>query len=332
MSACLHPLTGDGLTTMPKRGYLLFVLLAAIFTLGHFVWMPVYYRGTGIYFHFAILEQTLHAPFAQRILLPLMLAPITPTPWAAIYTQAFASIVTMIAALLAGYAWMVSNGSGAGRALVGVSVGAVLVPLWYQSFYGIPYQPLEIVFLVVALLAIRRNRSSWLYPLIVLGTLNRETTGLYIVLLYGLTVRRIDARAVGFTLLFVAVYGIVRLLYPGAGSWQYGITQWNRLLTSGLETAILNHLPLVPLWVLAARSYETAPPALKRIAPLVPINLMLLLIFGNWDEVRLLMPAITLAVIPLILAPREASTVYAGNALNRHILRNGSGSRPCGVS
>jgi len=279
------------------------LILAAALTPLHFALTPYDYKIGGVIAHFRILAGTHMTPWSQRVLLPYALDVFASDAWSVIYGMAFLSVVTMVAALMATFTWMRANGISARRAFIGVGVVLYLLPAWYMSNNGIAYNQLEIVFIVAALFAARRGRHGVIAALIVLGTFNRETTGLYIVAACALATRN-GKLTLAWGALFVGAYLLVRTLFPGAGSWQYGIGQWlDQIKPEQFPTVLMYHALFVPLWIGTAVRVKHLPSGIKRITWLLPLNLVLFFTFSMWVEVRLLMPAVLLVALPALVAP-----------------------------
>jgi len=303
-----HAITSPSYTSVFQlrlKVVLFWVLFAAILVPVHLIFQPYFNKADGIIYHFGIVNGTVISPFAQRILLPLVLNIFTQEVWGVVYGMTFISVVTMIAAHMGVFAWMRANGVSERRALIGTALVAFLMPAWYMSYMGIAYPQVEIILLVLALFAMRRNGYSAVIALVIIGTLNRETNGFYIVALYAMWTRNWRTTLL-LLAVFGATYGAVRVAFPGVGWWQYGVTLWSaQVQPYQFPTVIVYHTLLLPLWIAFAFRVRHLGGDLRRIVWLLPINLMLFFAFAQWVEVRLLMPAVFLVALPTALNPRR---------------------------
>lgn len=282
---------------------LFWMAFAALLTPLHFLLMPYFRKEEGLIYHYNILEGTVLSPFAQRVLLPRLVDMFTGDAWGVVYAMSFLSVFTLAAAHVGVFAWMRVNGVSARRAFVGVFAVLYLLPIWYNSYIGIAYPQTEVVLIILALFAMRSRWHVALAVLVVIGTLNRETTGVYIVALYAMVARNLKG-ITAYTLLFGATYAILKVAAPGVGMWGYGFGQLARQLeTEQLQMVLFYQLVFAPLWIMLIVRARRAPPLLARVSWLLPVNVVLFLIFGNWTEVRLLMPAILVVALPIALVP-----------------------------
>lgn len=112
--------------------------------------------------------------------------------------------------------------------------------------------------------------------------------------------------ALVFALVAAGVYGLIVLAagphdssYTPAAVWA---ANTNPLL---LPSAVVYNLLYLPLWMAAARRWPDAPRELRRLAhALGLVYVPLFLLLGAWQEVRLLMPLVLVA-LPIALRERH---------------------------
>jgi len=173
--------------------------------------------------------------------------------------------------------------------------------------YGLIAQPSDTFSLFIwalGLLLIRDKKDVWLIPVILVGTLNRETT-LFLVLAYFLF--RWDeapkGRLIGYSAAYfvswLAVYEGLRLwIGPrdyGTDYWQYGhnIDQWYYSLAF---PALLFGV----FWVMALMDWAKKPKFLTRSALIIPPFIFIHFFIANLMEARLF-DVLFLIIVPLAL-------------------------------
>lgn len=134
--------------------------------------------------------------------------------------------------------------------------------------------------------------------LVILGTLNREMTGLLLVLIW-FALARDWRRGLLFVTMAVLTYGLVRLMVGERPveltliqTFQENIHSWRTV------PAILKNLAFVPLWAAVVIHYRRAPVDYQRLVWVAVIYLLSFLAGAMWQEVRLLLPAVIL-VLPV---------------------------------
>ncbi len=194
-------------------------------------------------------------------------------------------------------------------ALLGYFMFAAVLPFTYL-FYGMQVtDPLNMLVFLLAFWAIRDGKDAWLFPLVVLGMLNRETV-LMIPLLYACvrfdqtSPRRWLWRAAVLAIIAAAIYAGLRFVFGlkapyapsglGAvsGFWHRNAARW----TGWVQALAFFNLALLYAW----RHLERRPVFLRRALLLVPPFLAIHLSVGNLREIRLFLPLLPV-LIPLTL-------------------------------
>lgn len=143
--------------------------------------------------------------------------------------------------------------------------------------------------------------------LVVAGTLNRELTGVLLVLAFWALRRQDWRRGLLFTALFGVTYLVLRLVIgPRPVDLTFQQTLEANLESWRLVLALLKHLAFVPLWVLAWVRFRRAAPALRRLAiVIVPVYTAAFLLGAIWQEVRLWLPVLII-LLPIALQQKDA--------------------------
>ena len=197
-------------------------------------------------------------------------------------------------------------------ALAGVLFIAAYSPLMF-AVYGLSLNnPLEIILLCAGLLWLLSGRAGVVFAaLVVVGTLNRETALLLPLAYAALHLPewkrpRVLVQAFSFFALWAVVFGGVRLVI-GPVPDQIAVADVWKANTSSpwhMTNALINLGVTVPVWILAALDWKTAPARLKRLALVGLPYLGLLMAFALWNETRLLLPLFALWM-PLALRTLE---------------------------
>lgn len=266
--------------------------------------------------HAQILEGEGRAPWAYRVLSPAVTEVLTQaaTP---VLGRAHAPVASY---LLWRWAWtfcllllfhgLLRTWLDPPEALAGTLLLAALHPASYHFYWYQPDSPPDLVLWVAAALLTLRGRGWWLVPLVLVGSLNRETA-VFVVLVH-LALgwdreprRALLLRAITILLTWASVFAGLRLVL-GPRPWSGGFP--------GMLLANLTHptwllwagVFLGALWVLPWLSWRTQPPSLRRLSlALVVGYLPLQLVFGRIREVRLLLPLALFLVPMAIIALRR---------------------------
>ena len=233
------------------------------------------------------------APYQYRLLFAAVFHPLAalmgdfPAAW--LFWTVTLSILALCVDLLC-----CENGvNDAGQwALLALIMAVLLV---YVQPAGGMWSILEAVFYALALLLMLTGRVRWLYPLVMVATLNRETAVFIPVM--ALLVLRDWKHAAGLGAVWLATYGGIRL---GIGPVPLHVTLgeiWAINTGRGLLPFLIG-LPLFGwLFWYAARGWRYAPDRLKRAALVIPLYLAAVAVFGVWHEWRLLLPVLPVLVL-----------------------------------
>jgi hypothetical protein len=177
---------------------------------------------------------------------------------------------------------------------------AAIIPFTYFRVVQ-ESDPINLLAFVLAYWAMAVERDFLLFPLVLLGTLNRETTALipalYLVArIGGRPGREVASRTAGLAACWIAVYGGLRLLY-GSRGYYCDVVMWSKNIASwGPTIQVL--LLFGALWVLALFGARKAPTLLRRSLWLLPPYIALHYVVAMVNEVRLFLPYAP-SIIPL---------------------------------
>jgi len=230
------------------------------------------------------------APFHYRVLVGVFL-PLSAPAYIA------AHVIVLPVMLLALYVWLRVSVSP-NWSLFGVALVALYLPVMFEVWGFALYSALEVVFLCAGLLLLT-YRPAWIAPfaaLTAVATLNRETTVLLPLVAFALRPR--DWRlwlpsAVAWGVMFVGLrlalgpvpnsLSIAQTWQRNTSGWWLGEAQWK--------------LPLfAPVLAAVVFGYHAVSLRTRRIALVAVPYMALFAVFGTWHEVRLLLPALTLAL------------------------------------
>lgn len=196
--------------------------------------------------------------------------------------------------------------------LVGTLFVFAALPITYGQIAQPSDQP-SLFFWALALLLMREKKDAWLIPVLLIATLNRETT-LFLVLAYFFV--RWDEYPKGKLIGYSAAYGLCWLaVYEGlrlwigprdyyTDYWQYGhnLSQW---YFSIAFPALLFGV----FWVLALMDWSKKPKLLTRSALIIPPFVLIHFFIANLMEARLF------DVLFLIMVPLALFTLFKESAL-----------------
>lgn len=196
-------------------------------------------------------------------------------------------------------------------ALAGVLIVATYMQLMLYVWANSLYNVFEVIFLCLALLVIRQAAPRWEWKygvLIAIATLNRETAILLPILFGFIYLSRYRTRWYWFRLiLFAGIWGVVyvalRLILGPAPDgitvaeiWRSNIGgEWRS------QQAILKNVFFLPLWIGAIAGLRKSPQFVRSAALAALPYLFLFLVFALWNEVRLLLPVLVLALPPFLI-------------------------------
>jgi hypothetical protein len=187
-----------------------------------------------------------------------------------------------------------------GAAAAGALFLAAIVPFTYYPMIQ-ESDPLNLLAFVAAFWALAAGRDLWLIPLVLVGTLNRETTAMlpavYLLARWGREpLARVLSRTGILVACWVAVYGGLLLLY-GRREYYTDPVQLAHNFSSGLPLFVVM-LTFGAAWVAPWLAGKEAPELLRRNLWLVPPFVVLQCVVARVDEVRLFLPLAPI-LIPL---------------------------------
>ncbi len=182
-------------------------------------------------------------------------------------------------------------------AFTGLLITAVSLLAAYGDGYFQPWSILEIGLFTLGLMAIYKDKSALLAVIILISSLNRET-GILLCLAYLLvhmSPRRplLTGRYILWGLGYLAIWAVV---FIGLRLWlgivpqlsMAEIIQRNLSLSALVFAAVNLFLFLGALWILVYHGYKTSPDFIRKAWRVVPIYFVFFLVFGIWQEIRLL--------------------------------------------
>lgn len=189
--------------------------------------------------------------------------------------------------------------------LLGVFVIGALMHIGLQDHAYQPWSVLEALFFLVALLAIYEKKTRHLWLLVALASLNRETAilipaAMFIHASQGFKVPdKADRVAIAAALLsWVLMYGLLRYLCGQAAHVLSlsAILYINTRPSSLARLAFNGFMVLGFWWLLFWKGLFSSSSFIKRSWLILIVYAPLVLIFGVWFEVRLLLPLYPLLV------------------------------------
>jgi hypothetical protein len=250
----------------------------------------------------AIIEGTRRSPYLYRVLWPYIyrvgatFLPDTVLAW-----MFWFILFAAVAVLLDEYLIFWFNHSTA-KLWVVIIIVTIFGIFQFETGFDL-WSLFEVILITVALLLLQRNKIWWLFPLIVIATLNRETGGL-IALIVLMTTYRLWL-TLGLVGTWTLVYGSIRL-WQGPSNNPIDVGQ---LLAYNLSLG--NMLPFVIsgmlfgwLFWLAWKGRKQAPELSRRAALVVFLYLPFVAAFGIWSEWRLYTP-----LFPIILPMAIVATM-----------------------
>lgn len=264
------------------------------------------------FMHETILNGTAEPPFRYRLFTPALVS-LIPANANVQYILGHMILSPLVFWLI----WRWARGVvGDLLAVFGCLYVAVHMLVFFPRYTFGLYNIVEIGLMAVGMIWLRNRGGGIGYAaLVAVGTLNRETTGLILLLL----VIAHDWRKwtpIGLaSAAFGAVYFGLRLALGDPGSsWTVSAVFGNNLTPGRLTISIVTYLALIPAALLTASGWGSAGEADRRRFIIVGIPYAVMaLAFGHWDESRLLLPLL-LITLPIALAgimsKQSAATVY----------------------
>jgi hypothetical protein len=268
--------------------------------------------------HERILSMTGEAPWAYRVLSPALaegtarvVGPLMARPidrresgyllWRLVWTSGF-----LVAFHRLLERWLPPTWALLGAVLVAALHGPSYLHYWYQ-----PDSPGDLFAWTLAALLTVQGRDRWLFPLMVIAALNRETAvfiaPIHLALRWGEEpAARTLGRAAGLGLCWLLPYLGLRAWIPVEG-WAGGMSVADIILANLTSPEWLGYAALfLGAWApLALLDWRDKPPALRRLMLVMLPYLGLIVAFGRVREVRLLLP-LSLALVPSALLSLRA--------------------------
>jgi hypothetical protein len=211
---------------------------------------------------------------------------------------------------------------------MGVLVIAATIPITFNNHFEVPTDFPEIIIFTIGFWLIYKKKDYLLALVVIIGTLNRETTAFLPLILL---LNRFDPKNLIKSLIPVAVVGFswlipLLVLRYWAGTFPYGI--YGDSLSHNLAgvKAFFSNFNLFnnylyylylfgPLWVLPFIKYKHQPLFFRRTLLSLPVFIVIYLFFGGYlDEPReivtlypVLIPPSLLSLQPLIKSGRPAN-------------------------
>jgi hypothetical protein len=191
--------------------------------------------------------------------------------------------------------WFLPAAAAAGTLLL-----AAIIPFTFMQVVQ-ESDPLNLLIFVLAYWALAVGRDLWLIPLVVVGTLNRETIAMipvaYLVVRYGWEpCTRVLARAAILGTCWASTYGGL-LLHYGRRAYYCDAVMFSHNVGS-LSPTLFPLLLFGPVWGMAVLARRDAPAMLRRSLWLVPPFILLHYVVAVVEEVRLFLPLAPI-LIPL---------------------------------
>lgn len=246
-----------------------------------------------------LLAGTIDAPFVYRPLTPAVIVALGNTPPVFI---AFQFVMLYIFFMLL-WGWIEHWG---GIPAVGVALATVALSVMWPTYFYSVYTVTEWVLWLIGLHMLVRSPKPLAYALLVaVAATNREMTAVLLVCSWFALQPRQWRWGLVYVAIGLAVYGVIRWLVGDVESrytLQYVFVH-NVYSPQTVPGLVLNAL-LLPLWIACVVSWRRAPYHLRRLFVVVSVvYLPLWLAFALWQEVRLLMPIVILA-LPMICSAR----------------------------
>ena len=258
-----------------------------------------------------VLNGSYGAPATYRILAPYL------THYFTVWTGLEPLLAFLITRLFVIYAALVAthfylrHWYSTAASLAGGLAVAAFMPLTFTNNWAHPDSFPELCLFTLGCLAIARRNDRALYVLILIATLNRETTA-FLVMLWATvrwgTMRPFEflARLGSYTFVWAVVYVGLRW-WRGLQHYQYWMLDQNidilQILPAGFDpyTRIVGYLGVVFLLIPAGLAIKgarmpDAPPFFSRALPVCGLFVVTSLLFSALAESRIFLP-----VVPLLL-------------------------------
>lgn len=286
---------------------LLMLLLAASFAKLHIDVIDRAYLFDEIVLHGQVVRHVAPAPYQYRVLQPMLVDPVIkdiPKHW---YRKSFVFFYSLIrfvslSTALIGLFFALRKRFTHWTAFGGTLLLSAFIPFTFHNYYFQPSTIMEYAVFAIALLATVEKKIVWLYPLMLVGTLNRETT-LFVPFIYILwhfpALRKSDyLKLIPLFAIWAIVFAGVRFLIP-APTNLLDIGEYIRLnLTSYYEN--LDVLPFLAICLVPLVRLRGMPGEYKRLMLFNLIWFPLHFVASQWWEVRYYIPSVMLTLPALL--------------------------------
>jgi hypothetical protein len=235
---------------------------------------------------------------AGRVLFPLLMQ--VPELLGASPERAFALVrlLTILAALVVFHGFLRRWFSDE-VAFSGTLFLAATLPLTFNSYFEIPTDFLEILVVTCGVWALHAQKLLLLCGIVMVGSLNRETTALLPLLLLLEGINRLDRRRLGWVALaglaWLVPVVVMRLWAVGDLSWPHGNSMVHNV--PGLRAVLTNPHPynnflfwaylFGAFWLLPYLRWQRQPPFFRRMLLAVPMVVVVFALTGGYlDEPR----------------------------------------------
>ena len=300
----------------PEFIFLTFILLvlSAILTKMHFDIIDTNYVSDQIKLHTQIIEHTAPSPYQYRILQPtivnflLKLVPERYFNFTFLASYAFFRFASLLACFLFLFLSL-RDCFSRWASLFGVVFLAAFIPFTYRGYYFQPTSIFEYCVFSMGLLATVKKKILWLYPIVLFGTLNRETT-VFIPLVYFLWRFPMLRKSDYFNLaaifsLWVLVFVGLRLLWP-APSGLLDVGRYVRLNMSSSDSWDVFLILIVCL--LPVATWRSQPKEYRRLLFFNVAWIPLHFLASQWWEIRYFIPSILVSLPGILWALDSAAS------------------------
>lgn len=250
--------------------------------------------------HQAIINGAADAPYRYRVL-GARIARALPGDVPQKYIAAHILILPIM--FFALYRWVLKSTRRPLLAYIGIFLFMIYLPLFFEWYAISLYSSIEVVLLALALANPRAGIRYGL--LVVIAALNRETSGLLLLLIFfAWNLRQMPLKINLFwtgvyAFLFAAIFVGLRLIL-GAAPYYSEIVSRNTTDPRVTSEIVLHNALMLPLWFLLFAGWRLVEPRLRRTVIVMTVPYVVLLaFFAVWNEVRLWMPVLTVA-LPMI--------------------------------
>jgi len=216
-------------------------------------------------------------------------------------------------------------------ALIGTLYLTASLPLSYM-YWPYPSDMVNLIIFILGFIVIRDNKDNWLYPLLILGSLNHEMV-VFLILVYlfyhlgEMQVRKLIFRLLSYLATFSVIMFWLRLKYGllpnfmdnkvhliGYPMWQFNINLYSNLFKSFSLThpALFILLIFGFFWILAFLNMKKKPKFLVKSAWVIPFYLIIQFLGANFAETRIFLP-LFLLLIPLGLWNLDSILIKSEN-------------------